>query len=368
MSRKFMYNTKTFVDKAIKKFNNKFDYSLCEYTKSQNIIVVICPKHGQFEIVASNHLRSKDGGCKLCQLEKSKNNEYFDLVKKLHNNFYDYTKSIYKNKNSKITITCPIHGDFKQYAGNHLKGHGCQKCSIDKTRSQLENIIEKLVIKHNNYYDYSLLKYENSHSIIKIICPKHGIFEQAIQSHLKGSGCPKCDNERHTLTTEEFIQKANIKHNNKYVYTNTKYINTRKKVIITCPIHGNFEQTPSAHIHGHGCPFCRESKGEEKIKKYLDKNNIKYIRQHKFDDCKNQRKLPFDFYLTEHNTCIEFDGKQHFISLKYFGGESALKYRQYNDTIKNKYCQSNNIHILRIKYNDNINLILDKFLIDMQIF
>ena len=92
---------------------------------------------------------------------------------------------------------------------------------------------------------------------------------------------------------------------------------------------------------------------------YLTNNNINFIHQFSFNDCINIRKLPFDFYLPEHNTCIEFDGEQHFKPLKRFGGEQNFIYIQKNDEIKNKYCLEKNIKLIRIKYNQNIIKILE---------
>lgn len=99
-----------------------------------------------------------------------------------------------------------------------------------------------------------------------------------------------------------------------------------------------------------------KSYGEYKIKKYLDINNIDYMREYRFDNCKNINKLPFDFYLPKHNICIEFDGRQHFECVKWFGGEKGLKNRKINDNIKNMFCYNNNIKLIRISYED-INII-----------
>ena len=84
------------------------------------------------------------------------------------------------------------------------------------------------------------------------------------------------------------------------------------------------------------------------------KNNIKFIQQHKFDDCKNIKPLPFDFYLPDYNTCIEFNGKQHYEPIKYFGGRVVYDKLIKRDKIKMEYCNKNNIPLLIIKYNDNI--------------
>lgn len=67
-------------------------------------------------------------------------------------------------------------------------------------------------------------------------------------------------------------------------------------------------------------------------------------------------KLRFDFYLPTYNTCIEFDGKQHFEAINFFGGEENLKLTQLRDSQKNQYCIQNNIDLYRISYNDIDNI------------
>ena len=94
------------------------------------------------------------------------------------------------------------------------------------------------------------------------------------------------------------------------------------------------------------------SKGEKLISKILNDNNIEYINQYTFDDCRNINVLLFDFYLPEYNTCIEFDGRQHFEVVEAFGGEDALIKVKINDDIKTQYCLNNFIKLIRVKYND----------------
>ena len=94
-------------------------------------------------------------------------------------------------------------------------------------------------------------------------------------------------------------------------------------------------------------------KGEIKIINFLENNNIRYIIQHKFNDCIGlKRKLPFDFYLLEQNICIEYDGGQHFEPVERYGGEEGFKKRQKLDQIKTDYCKNNNIKLIRIPYWD----------------
>ena len=102
----------------------------------------------------------------------------------------------------------------------------------------------------------------------------------------------------------------------------------------------------------NGCTLscgCLKSKGENKIQTLLSQHNIQYIKQYKFEECKNIYVLPFDFYVNN-NYCIEYDGQQHFSPIEFFGGEESFQKLQQNDQIKNKYCLSHNIPLIRIPY------------------
>ena len=108
-------------------------------------------------------------------------------------------------------------------------------------------------------------------------------------------------------------------------------------------------------IQSCGCA-CFISGGEEYIKKILDKNNITYIREHTFNDCRSKQNtlLRFDFYLPDYNCCIEIDGRQHFEPVSRFGGEKSFKILQENDKIKNQYCKNHSIYLIRIPYRNKI--------------
>lgn len=118
-----------------------------------------------------------------------------------------------------------------------------------------EIFLEKANIKHNNKYDYSQCNIINSKIKVNIICPIHGTFQQRPNDHLNGYGCGKCGGTK-KLTNNEFINKVNIVHNNKYDYSECNYVTTRTKVNIICPVHGIFEQTPNNHLDGKGCKQC----------------------------------------------------------------------------------------------------------------
>ena len=353
--------TEEFIVKAKLVHGDKYDYSLVEYVNNHTKVEIVCSVHGIFEQDLDHHLRGH--GCPKCVGRNKTNEEFINQAKIIHGDKYDYSLVDYVDSHVKINIICKIHGIFKQTPTNHIHtGSGCPTCgtimSANANKTIFDDFIKTSKIKHNNKYDYSLVYYVNSHTKVKIICPRHVIFEQTPNDHLNGHGCDKCKNE---LTgdflrsnTVEFIKKAKIIHEEKYDYSFVEYVNSKLKVKIVCQIHGGFWQTPNDHLDGVGCPNCFESKGEKCIRIFLEKNKIKYIREKKFDDCRHIKPLPFDFYLPDHNLLVEYDGIQHFESIKYFGGENALFLNQLKDKIKTDYAITNNIKLIRIKYSENI--------------
>jgi very-short-patch-repair endonuclease len=139
----------------------------------------------------------------------------------------------------------------------------------------------------------------------------------------------------------------------------TKYINGKTKIIIICKQHGIFKQKPTDHLNGCGCPLCKESQGEKQIRVFLEKNNIEFIPQYKFPNCKYKQKLSFDFYIPNRNLCIEFDGEQHFNRFRFENDDVGLNIRKIRDNIKSEYCKNNNIRLIRINCRDNISEILN---------
>jgi very-short-patch-repair endonuclease len=217
-------------------------------------------------------------------------------------------------------------------------------------KSSTEEFIQKAILIHGNKYNYTLVQYIKNKIKVKIICLIHGIFEQTPDAHLQGRGCQKCVN-REKVTTDGFIQKAILVHGNKYDYSLSIYINSQTKIKIRCIKHNHiFEQTPHSHLAGGGCPKCANgySKYEDMIEYHLKNYNINFIREHRFIDCVGiKNKLPFDFYLPDHNICIEFDGMHHYEPLY---GINKLNIIKKLDSIKTKYCLDNNIKLIRIPY------------------
>lgn len=289
-------------------------------------------------------------------MKKLTTEEFIEKSKAIHDNKYDYSLVDYINSRTKIKIICPKHGEFEQKSNNHLNGGGCQKCYYESKVSDTTAFVNKAKQIHGDKYDYSITEYIESKGKVKIICPKHGEFEQKASGHLSGKGCFSCFNDNKLSNTTEFINKSILVHGNKYEYNNIVYVNDKTKIMITCPIHGDFKQKPSNHLMGQGCPICKESKGEREIRTYLENQKIKYIPQHKFPDCKHIKPLPFDFYLPDYNTCVEYHGEQHYKPIKYFGGINRFIKQQKLDSIKENYCNDNGIKLIIIKYDEPIEL------------
>jgi len=291
--------------------------------------------------------------------------------RKIHGDKYTYDWSTYINNKEKMIIICKEHGKFKQLPHTHKMGQGCPKCGKIKkaktTTLSFEDFTTQCRKVHGHKYTYFKESYVNITTKTNINCPIHGEFKQRPCSHKIGQGCPICKNiknaELKRLTTEKQEIIFNKVHNFKYAYDWSTYINNSNKMTIICPIHGKFEQSPNRHKTGSGCPKCNSSKGELKINEYLLFNENIFKSQYKFFSCRNNRKLIFDFYLPELNTCIEFDGIQHFQFTPWFHTtQKVFKHQQLRHKVKPEYCKANGIKLIRIPYTEfeNIDSILER--------
>lgn len=282
-------------------------------------------------------------------MRKLTTKEVIERGKKIYGDVYDYSKTEYVNIDTKITVICPKHGEFQIRPDHFFEGSGCPKCGSerggDKNRLSLEEFIEKARKTHGDKYDYSKVEYIDARTKVCIICPKDGEFWQTPDSHLRGTGCPKCSFQRsYKYTTEEFIEIARKIHGDKYDYSKVEYKNRNTPVCIICPTHGEFWQKPREHFRGFGCQVCGESRLENEIKLLLDENNIKYESQKRFDWLKNKKQMPLDFYLPKYNIAIECQGEQHFKDREYF--HQVFEERVRMDLLKKKLCNENGIEVL----------------------
>ena len=281
---------------------------------AQNHVVLICDRCGKeftnvYNRYYTRHVSGKKDYCSSCiAYEQHKRQRAKDIVHKLESATKLCTEKGYEpittgeemiDKQLYFRYKCPEHGEQLSLLNNFLKGHGCYQCGRKQSGEKQKNspdYVESYInaINGNKLLNKEEYKGSNVHNL-RILCGKCGTHE--------------------------------------YVTSFSDFYNC------------NVQQ----------CRSCssKESVGEKLIADHLDKIGIKYIREKKFDGCKDQKKLPFDFYLPSMNVAIEFDGAHHYRDV-FFEGQYKIVHR--HDEIKNEYCAQNGIRLLRIPYWDGHNI------------
>ena len=207
--------TEEFIKKAKEIHGEKYDYSKVEYKDAYTKVIILCKEHGEFAQTPHNHISCKAGCPKCCKNHNRYTTDTFiATANKIHNGKYDYSLAHYTNGRKNITIICPIHGTFEQMPSKHLQGQGCPFCgkitASVSIKKELTDFVKEANLVHSNKYDYSLADYKNANTKIKIICPKHGIFEQTPHHHLGGHGCPKCSSSLLELEIMRLLKEKSV--------------------------------------------------------------------------------------------------------------------------------------------------------------
>lgn len=266
-----------FLERAKRMHGDKYSYpNLSDTVGVYDTIEIVCPKHGSFFYEVRSHYNGAQ--CPACKLE-SKNIAFIEKAKAVHGDKYDYSKTNFYRRDKDVCIICPKHGEFFQTPGNHLKGAGCPECAKEQVRfkSDLDEFVAKSKEIHGDKYDYSKSEFKGLTKKICIICPEHGEFWQPAKIHMYGGGCQKCLGRN--KTTDDYIKEAKSVHGDKYDYSKTVYNGVFEPVCIICPEHGEFWQDPHNHLKGAGCPTCNESHLEVQIRKMLTNSGISFTSQ-----------------------------------------------------------------------------------------
>lgn len=191
-----------FIQTAREIHGEKYDYSSVEYINNKTKVKILCPMHGIFTQIPTDHL-GKQANCPHCAgCAPHTTNNFIELAKEIHGDKYDYSLAEYINNRTNIKIVCPVHGQFEMTTKAHIgQKQGCKVCGYIqrgiKQRKSQEQFILEANKTHNSYYDYSLVEYTSIKSKIKIKCPVHGVFEQRAGNHINlKQGCPQCYNDR----------------------------------------------------------------------------------------------------------------------------------------------------------------------------
>jgi hypothetical protein len=292
----------------------------------------------------------------------NKTEQFVEKAKKIHGETYDYSGVQYVVSAKKVEIRCGSHGAFLQTPNSHLNGSGCPKCGDNRIREKMLSSTDEFIAKarmiHGDRYGYSMVRYTSAMGKVEIQCSVHGFFRQTPNKHLDGSGCYRCgrdkSGEARIGSTEEFLMSAREVHGDRYDYSLVEYKTAREKVRVICKTHGEFLVSPDNHLgKSVGCWRCSESHGETAVARWLDCHNLKYEKEKTFIGCVNPstgHRLRFDFYLPDVNMCIEFDGAQHFHEVKYKKFEGSFRELRMRDGLKDSFCDSNHIPLVRIPY------------------
>ena len=380
--------TEEYIAKAELVHGNKYDHSKTVYEGSHKKLTVICPKHGEFQIIAKDHLNGQ--GCPKCKFEKIRDlkrdtqdsflKKYYDKFK--NDTIYDTSKVEYKKSNIKICLICheknilgEEHGEFWITPNLLLRGHKCPKCS--GRYQTTEEFIAKAKLMHGDKYDYSKTEYIDAHAKVCIICPEHGEFWQMPYSHLLGNGgCPKCKysiiSNKLSSNTQEFIEKCKSLNKNDVDYSKVNYINNFTKVCLICHKkdkegneHGEFWQTPHNHLKGQGCPKCNSSHLENDMREFLTLNDINFIEQYNFNGLLKRQTV--DFYLPDYNIAIECQGIQHF-EPTYSKKNFEKSHKEFNKILKRDYKKYNKLIQLNLTVIYFIYKNIKKYIVNNDLF
>lgn len=250
----------------------------------------------------------------------------------------------------------------------------CQTCYMKSLKEiNFLKLQEKLYIlaekKQFDVLEYVGLIYKQKVHHWKIRCQICGFESVKALYSLGRDGCQGCQIEKSKSNTLEFIEKARLVHGKKFDYSLSVYTKAFDKIAIKCLKCGEiFNQKANNHLCGMGCPKCNESKGENEVGKYLVNKNIKYTRNKIFKTLKDKSYLKFDFYLSDLNLLVEYDGSGHF--KPGFCSDPEKKQKnledcQRRDKIKDEWAKANNIPLLRIPYwdFDRIEELIDAFIL-----
>ena len=326
---------------------------LGEYINNQTKIEIKHLKCGcYFEILSNNHLKGK-GGCPSCfKKNKISKEELQEKSNRIHNKEYEILGD-YINTNTKIEIKHLKCGSiFQQTPDKHLRKNKCPICFGNNRLSV--NILQERSDKKYGKGEYKILgEYVNNSTPILVKHLKCGSeYMQIPNNHLKRK-CSNCFGTPKKSNIQIQLESNKI-HNSEYVLIGN-YCGANNQITLKHKTCGKeFKIIAFSHLKGSKCIYCHNSKGENRIEEILKNKGIEFINGKSFDGCKSKNKLRFDFYLPKYNTCIEYDGIQHFKPIEWFGGIDSFTSNKERDEIKNKWCVDNDINLIRISYKEDI--------------
>jgi hypothetical protein len=281
-----------YIEEVKRIHKDKYDYSQTVFVKLEDNVTIICKVHGKFTQNAQQHLSGC--GCRACGYVKNKRFKYdldsfIEISTEKHNGKYDYSKSTYVCVDEKTIIICPIHGEFEQTVGSHMRGSECFKCGVRKRSDRASR-----------------------------------------------------------LTGSKFLERARAQHGDLYDYSKSVYITGTVPLTIICKVHGEFQQAPASHITGNGCQLCTH-KSEQVCRDIFEKYTKKKFEKVRL---REMNFMELDGYCEELKLAFEYNGQQHYKFVKFFhrnGIKDFIK-QVSKDKIRKLLCEQNGIKLITISH------------------
>lgn len=292
--------------------------------------------------------------------------EFKKQVRDLVGDEYTFLDSYTTNKTKIRVKHNKCNSIYKVKPNNFLKGSRCPLCSSRargkarrKNNVQFRQEVSDLVGDEYTFLDV----YVNAHAKIRVRHNKCGnVYEVEPISFLKGRRCSYCF-RTHKKTDAEFKKEVYNLVGNEYKFLDD-YVNAMTKLRVKHNKCGQvYKVKPNVFLRGRRCSYCNNPKGEVIINKILKSLKIKYEPQKTFDDLKDIGLLSYDFYIPDQNILIEYQGRQHYQPVDYFGGEAQFKTQQKHDKMKSDYAKSHHYNLIAVPYTEDTFSKIKKYLV-----
>lgn len=341
-----------------------------DFKGTQSIVKFLCPQHGEQELQFGRFIAGR--GCKMCRTNTSSpkrmsnQRDIEDCLRK--DLIYCETSNSVINGISYVMVSfiCNKHANKGiqtiRRASLHNNKQPCKYCSHRGLNKH--TLLEIINDNKLDYIDVLSPEINGIKDHVRCRCNLHSAeYETLVESVIAGRGCDKCkiEKQKNYLTFEEAQEKLR---QNKRDVELLMYTQCSAPIRVRCVKCGEEWETKIAEPSR--CPNCdNKFKGESIVYQLLKDKHIPFIHQYKFEDCVDEKELVFDFYIPSLNTCIEYNGKQHYRPIKYFGGEERYLVQLRHDEIKRQYCKDNHIRLIEIKYTYNTYDKVQEFLKDV---
>lgn len=349
-----------YIAKARAKWGDAYDYSESVYLAGLKPITIRCIKHNHyFTVQAGNHICTSGkplmGGCPFCAQERLaekkkeaiKRREERERAKKAERlkkeslrvcpqkifleratamyPEYDFSKAIYKNREVYVTVSCPVHGDFKIRPRTLLSGekgqkpHGCWKCNNlippYKRGLMLETFKRRMYELYGDKYTFVWSDFKNKQSLIRFTCKDHGEQQRIVAGLLDGKGCAYCNGK---FYPPDWIKNARAVHGEKYEYDESLPPQRAADIIrYKCPVHGWQETRYDCHVlQGCGCALCagvqNKLPAEDRKQIWIEKCKKRYPGKYSYRDVVYiNNDTPVKIYCKEHHLTFETTPDTH---------------------------------------------------------